>query len=56
MVLRRRTFPYEFALAATVIYLCGIYVARSVPASAAPELLASAITADLTLLVPLLYY
>ncbi len=56
MVVKQRTFPLEFAMLATAIYLCGIYVARLVPGADAPRLLAFGITADLAILVPLLYY
>ena len=46
----------SFGLALTVIYLAALFVAAEVPRFERPGLLAAALTVDLTVLVPLLYY
>ena len=45
-----------FGLALTLIYLTAVFVAAQVPHFEEPDLLAVALTLDLTVLVPLLYY
>ncbi len=45
-----------FGLALTVIYLAAVFIAAEVPRFEQPDLLAAALTLDLTVLVPLLYY
>ena len=46
----------SFGLALTVIYLAAVFIAAEVPRFEQPDVLAAALTLDLTVLVPLLYY
>ena len=57
MTTRRPYLPLlGFGLALTLIYPAAVFVAAQVPHFEEPDLLAAAMTLDLTVLVPLLYY
>ena len=53
---RQHTFPFDFLFLAAGVYLSSLAVARVLPGTDAPDLVAAGLTADLTILVPALYY
>ena len=54
--LRRHLPLLGFGLALTIIYPVAVFVAGTVPRVERPDVLATAVTLDLTVIVPLLYY
>ncbi len=57
MTTLKASFPVlTFGVLLTVVYLVAMFVVQALPAAPRPGLVAAALTLDLTVLVPLLYY